>query len=273
MPFDLDPQPPKSPVPTPDPEPAPDQSDPTETPEALKARIQAAEAAAEAARREAEKSANAYTSLATQVLQQSHGGRAQIDDDDYRSTRATQLPDPEDDPDGYQAALIEQKVNEKLSSHIAQTQAVQQQQQQLNQLAIQGNIESQRVQFRNDPRFPDYQDNEQDIESYLQQFSLLEQAHPEARKVAYYRVMGEKLTAAKVEDQNRMNSELPHSRPSSSHNDDFGTREPERKFTDREHIFANRSGMSEKSFRQFQGPGTMSIDDFKQVVEQEKKGA
>lgn len=193
------------------------------------------------------------------------GGQQQAEE------KKPELPDPEEDPEGYRDAVIAQKVQEGVTRAVKplQDRFLSAEAQTYNQ-AIQGNKER----MRNDPvGFPHAAEYEKEIDEYLAQFPVNMQALPNARQEAYDRIDGVHRRRKAAEDHARQSTAISDGagRSSASRGDHPAEGEEQvTKLSDRERFTAQRERMSDGMFRDMQGPGIMDIDDYQRLKEREK---
>lgn len=250
MPFDLDPEvnPQMAPEPEPEPAPAPE-------PDANAAALRQAEearTAAEQRAREAEERNNQLFSAYDQVVRASRQPTPQ------RTYEPEPLPDRDEDPDAYMEAKIQREVDNRLTQ---QVQPVVQQQQGINQLAIQNAIELQRNNMRSDTtNFPGYKEHEAEINEYAKHFQPDELARPQALQECYYRVMGR--VAAREARERSMADNHPEGGGRQSGAGEH-LPDPDANASDAERRAAARAGMTVKQFKAMQGAGSVSLEEFR----------
>jgi hypothetical protein len=186
---------------------------------------------------------------------------------------APTLPDPEDDPEGHQRALLNQHIEESINKAVKPLAE--------RFVAAESQTYAQATQTAKDRMladpiaFPNAREYEADIDQYLAQFPANMQALPNARAEAYDRIDGVRRRQAAIDEHARASTaiETGAGRSSASRGDidEEGNTNPSR-LNDRERFSAERERMSPGMFREMQGPGTMDVDTFNRLKEAEAKG-
>lgn len=167
------------------------------------------------------------------------------------------IPDAEEDPEGHRDAVIKKQVADSVAAAI---QPLTQEFRQTQAVAFSGGIEAQKLKMRGDPKFGSWAEVEEEVMTYLGQFTPAIQASPGAMEEAYYRALGKrqstedtkKGTPPPLETGGRSSASLRA-------DEDFPVRETP--LNDSGKFFAGRSGMKEKEFQSYQGAGVMSLDE------------
>ena len=118
--------------------------------------------------------------------------------------------------------------------------------------------------MRNDvTNFPNFGEMESDIMQYAQQFSADQLARPGALAECYHRVLGVKRVEELSTKAARVDGPETSGRPASTREPDPDAITPATtRLSDRETSFATRGGTDPFMFKQMQGSGRYSIDEF-----------
>jgi hypothetical protein len=166
------------------------------------------------------------------------------------------LPDPEEEPEKYRDAVVDKKIRDAIAQ--AATPVMQGTQQAMG-VALQTAIEQQKYRMQSNPdKFPGYTELEKEIEEYLGNFPIEQQAAPNAREEIYYRMMGKKQAKETAEASRRPAIE-PGGRSSASRE---STEEAEPVKLEVQEERANRERLPAGMFKDMQGPGVMDIDEY-----------
>jgi hypothetical protein len=126
-------------------------------------------------------------------------------------------------------------------------------------------VEQQKLLMRNDPgNFPEFDNPEVEkaVMEYAAQFPPDHLARPGALAECYHRAMGRRYAKERAQQAAQQSAPESEGRSSSSRaRDDDSQRGPSR-LSDDEARFAGRAGLNDKLFRNLQGPGRMSVDEF-----------
>ena len=186
---------------------------------------------------------------------------------------AATLPDAEDDPEGHQRALLNQHIEESINKAVKPLaeRFVAAESQTYSQAA-----QAAKDRMKSDPiGFPNAVEYEADIDAYLGQFPANMQALPNARAEAYDRIDGVRRRQTATEEHARTSTaiETGAGRSSASRGDHDAEGDPNpSKLNDRERFSADRERMSPGQFREMQGPGIMTVDEYTKIKEREAKG-